>query len=152
MNYAPPHADGPNTSDLRLSRWPSSPCFRPTVEAISADICFCVGIPELTSCFPQTENATAMCVCAAVSHAAFAFRGRPRHLKSIDARTFRTYVRQFVSSPEGCKLKNTWLLCGVVKQRLGALLLTLQLCATFQRMLQTVCTHRVLTDQLLVPI
>lgn len=73
--------------------------FRPTVEAINADVCFCIDIPELTSCFPQTQNATAMCVCAVVSHATpFASRP-PATFKSINARTFfRTYVRQFVSS------------------------------------------------------
>lgn len=41
----------------------------------------------------------------------FCFHGCLRRFKAINARTFRTYVRQFVSSPEGCKLKNTWLLC-----------------------------------------
>lgn len=37
-------------------------CLLPTVEAISADICFCVDIPKMTSSFPQTENAIAMCL------------------------------------------------------------------------------------------
>lgn len=39
-----------------------------------------MDIPELTSCFPQTQNATAMCVCAVVSHATPSPHGRLRHL------------------------------------------------------------------------
>lgn len=63
-----------NISDLCLSHWPrAAALFCPTVKAISADICFCIHIPKLTSCSPQTENAIAMCVCVAVSQAPFAF-------------------------------------------------------------------------------
>lgn len=102
--------------------------FRPTVEAINADVCFCIDIPELTSCFPQTQNATAMCVCAVVSHATpFASRP-PATFKSINARTFFAHMFDSLCHlPEGCKLKNTWLLCyapgfGAAESQLRALL------------------------------
>lgn len=61
----------------------------------SAHICFYINIPKLTSCFPRTENALAMCVCTVASHVTFCFRS---YLWRLPFMNFRTYVRQFVIS------------------------------------------------------
>lgn len=67
------------------------------MSSISADICFCINIPKLTSCFPLNENAMTMCVCSAISHTAFAFTVARDGQKCMN---LSTYVRQFVSSPQ----------------------------------------------------
>lgn len=76
---------------------------------INADICFFTNIPKMTSYFPQTENAIAMCVCVLPFPTLQLLLRVPATFKIYQC--IRTYVQQFVSSPEGCKLKNTWLLC-----------------------------------------
>lgn len=100
-------------------------CLLPTAQAISADICFCIDIPKLTSIFPQTEKAMAMCLRDDFPRY-LCFRCCLQHLNTVRAHTFHTYVQAFVPSLDGHRLKNTRLLCaGLLSGQAASLLLVL---------------------------